>query len=59
MYKNFVKLTNALKDKGNRLIVSFDFPLTLPELYKPDVELMDTLEAMVASLQDGQDEEVP
>ena len=55
MYKNFVRLTDALKDKGNRLIVMFNFPLTLPELYKPDIELMSTLEVMVNSLQEDVD----
>jgi len=52
MYKNFVTLTEALKNKGNKLIYLFNFPLTLPDFYKPDVDLMDTLEAIVASLQD-------
>lgn len=38
MYENFVKLTEALKTKGNKLIYMFNFPLTLPELYEPDQE---------------------
>ena len=50
MYKNFVKLTASLKDKGDKLVVMFDFPVTLPDFYEADNELLDTLEAIVNSL---------
>ena len=50
MYKNFVQLTNSLKDKGKELIVMFDFTIKQPEYYEPDKEMMETLETIVISL---------
>ena len=50
MYENFVKLTEAFKSKGSKLIYMFNFPITLPDFYKADREQMDTLKAIVASL---------
>ena len=38
MHRNFVKLTWALYERGKKLIKSFDFPLELPEFYRPDQE---------------------
>lgn len=52
MYENFVKLTDHFKVKGGKLIYMFNFPITLPEFYKVDQEQMDTLKAIVNSLQD-------
>ena len=52
MYENFVKLTDHFKTKGGKLIYMFNFPITLPEFYKVDQEQMDTLKAIVNSLQD-------
>ena len=52
MYENFVKLTDHFKTKGGKLIYMFNFPITLPEFYKVDPEQMDTLKAIVNSLQD-------
>ena len=52
MYENFIKLTDALKNKGNKLIYLFNFPITLPDFYKPDHDQMDLLKAIVNSLKD-------
>ena len=54
MYENFVKLTDAFKSKGSKLIYMFNFPLTLPQFYKADREQMDTLKAIVNSLEDSE-----
>ena len=48
-----------MKSKGTKLIKMFNFPITLPEFYKPDVEMMDTLKAIVASLKDVEPEAKP
>ena len=48
MYENFVKLTEALKSKGARLIKMFNFPITLPDnMYNPNAELMEELRQLV------------
>merc|ERR1712079_394711 len=54
MYQNFVNLTEAIKNKANKLIYIFNFPITLPEFYSPEKGLIDTLRIVVS--QAGTDE---
>ena len=56
MYKNFFKLTDSLKNKGNTLILMFDFKIAQPDYHQADKELTDTLEAMVFSLHEHEAE---
>jgi len=49
MYQNFVNLTEAIKNKANKLIYIFNFPITLPDFYNPEKGLIDTLRVVVAS----------
>ena len=43
MYQNFINLTDAIKNKANKLIYIFNFPITLPDFYNPERGLIDTL----------------
>ena len=52
MYQNFVNLTEAIKNKANKLIYIFNFPITLPDLYTPERGLIDTLRVVVSSAGD-------
>lgn len=36
MYTNFVNLTEAIKNRANKLIYAFNFPIQLPDFYKPE-----------------------
>jgi len=47
MYQNFVNLTEAIKNKANKLIYIFNFPITLPDFYNPEKGLIDTLRVVV------------
>ena len=47
MYQNFVNLTEAIKNKANKLIYIFNFPITLPDFYNPERGLIDTLRVVV------------
>ena len=49
MYQNFVNLTEAIKNKANKLIYIFNFPITLPDFYNPERGLIDTLRVVVSS----------
>lgn len=48
MYQNFVNLTEAIKNKANKLIYIFSFPITLPDFYNPERGLIDTLRVVVS-----------
>ena len=48
MYQNFVNLTEAIKNKANKLIYIFNFPITLPDFYNPERGLIDTLRVVVS-----------
>jgi len=52
MYQNFVNLTEAIKNKANKLIYIFNFPITLPEFYTPEKGLIDTLRVVVSNAGD-------
>jgi hypothetical protein len=43
MYQNFVKLTEVIKSKANKLVYQFNFPIQLPDFYNPEKELVETL----------------
>jgi hypothetical protein len=47
MYQNFINLTEAIKNKANKLIYIFNFPITLPDFYNPERGLIDTLRLVV------------
>ena len=47
MFQNFVNLTEAIKNKANKLIFIFNFPITLPDFYNPEKGLIDTLRLVV------------
>ena len=49
MYQNFVNLTEAIKNKANKLIYIFNFPITLPDFYTPERGLIDTLRVVVSN----------
>ncbi len=49
MYQNFVNLTEAIKNKANKLIYIFNFPITLPDFYNPERGLIDTLRVVVSN----------
>lgn len=53
MFQNFVNLTEAIKNKANKLIFIFNFPITLPDFYNPEKGLVDTLKLVVQSCGDG------
>lgn len=53
MYQNFVNLTEAIKNKANKLIYIFNFPITLPEFYAPERGLIDTLRVVVSNAGDN------
>ena len=55
MYQNFVNLTEAIKNKANKLIYIFNFPITLPEFYNPERGLIDTLRVVVSAAGSGDD----
>lgn len=48
MYQNFVNLTEAIKNKANKLIYLFNFPITLPDFYNPERGLIETLKVVVS-----------
>ena len=52
MYQNFVNLTEAIKNKANKLIYIFNFPITLPDFYNPEKGLIDTLRVVVNAAKD-------
>ena len=52
MYQNFVNLTEAIKNKANKLIYIFNFPITLPAFYNPERGLIDTLRVVVSQASD-------
>ena len=49
MYQNFVNLTDAIKTKANKLIATFNFPIQLPEFYKPEAGVVETLQVVIES----------
>jgi len=53
MYQNFVNLTEAIKNKANKLIYIFNFPITLPDFYNPEKGLIDCLKVVVQDAGDG------
>ena len=56
MYQNFVNLTEAIKNKANKLIYIFNFPITLPDFYNPERGLIDTLRVVVSNAGGGDGE---
>jgi hypothetical protein len=54
MYQNFVNLTEAIKNKANKLIYIFNFPITLPDFYNPEKGLIDTLRVVVSNAGEGE-----
>ena len=50
MYTNFVNLTDAIRNRANKLIFAFNFPIQLPDFYKPEQGLQDTLKVVLKSL---------
>lgn len=50
MYTNFVNLTDAIRNRANKLIFAFNFPIQLPDFYKPEPGLQDTLKVVLKSL---------
>ena len=50
MYTNFVNLTDAIRNRANKLIFAFNFPIQLPDFYKPEAGLKDTLKVVLKSL---------
>jgi hypothetical protein len=50
-----VNLTEAIKNKANKLIYIFNFPITLPDFYTPERGLIDTLRVVVSNAgEDGE-----
>lgn len=49
MYQNFINLTEGIKNKANKLIYMFQFPINLPNFYTPDKGLIDTLRVVVSA----------
>lgn len=47
-----MNLTEAIKNKANKLIYIFNFPITLPDFYNPERGLIDTLRVVVSSASD-------
>ena len=52
MYTNFVKLTELIQAKANKLVYQFNFPIQLPDFYQADPGLLETL-TVVVEAQDG------
>lgn len=52
MYQNFVNLTEAIKTRANKLIYAFNFPIQLPDFYKPEPGLQDTLKVILKGLKE-------
>lgn len=44
-----MNLTEAIKNKANKLIYIFNFPITLPDFYTPERGLIDTLRVVVSN----------
>lgn len=53
MYQNFVKLTEVIKSKANKLIYQFNFPIQLPDFYNPEKDLVETLRVVCNSADQG------
>ena len=47
MYENFVKLTDAFKVKGKKLILMFNLSLVLPEFYEASSEHVEELRQII------------
>ena len=47
-----MNLTEAIKNKANKLIYIFNFPITLPDFYNPERGLIDTLRLVVSQAND-------
>lgn len=58
MYQNFVKLTEVIKSKANKLVYQFNFPIQLPDFYNPEKELVDTLRVVCEQNDSGRAEEI-
>lgn len=58
MYQNFVKLTEVIKTKANKLIYQFNFPIQLPDFYNPEKDLVETLRVVCESNDSGKAQEV-
>lgn len=43
IYQNFVNLTGIMKSKADRIMIEFQFNLSLPQYYVPDSGLVETL----------------
>lgn len=52
MYQNFVNLTEAIKNRANKLIYAFNFPIQLPDFYKPETGLQETLKVILKGLKE-------
>ena len=48
MYQNFVNLTNIMKSKSDLIMMEFGFNMRLPEFFKPDPTLVETLKLCVS-----------
>ncbi len=58
MYQNFVNLTDSIKNKANKLIYTFNFPIQLPDFYNPEKGLVETLRLVVEQAKNGDGEGV-
>jgi hypothetical protein len=58
MYQNFVKLTEIIKTKANKLVYQFNFPIQLPDFYNPEKDLVETLRVVCESNDTGKQQEV-
>ena len=56
MYQNFINLTEGIKNKANKLIYMFQFPINLPNFYTPDKSLIDTLRVVVSAAEGNTEE---
>ena len=53
MYQNFVNLTDSIKNKANKLVYTFNFPVQLPDFYNPEKGLIDTLKVVMEEAKAG------
>ena len=44
-----MNLTEAIKNRGNKIVYTFQFPIQLPDFYNPEKGLVETLRVVVSS----------
>lgn len=53
MYQNYINLSEAIKNKANKLVYMFNFPITLPDFTAPEEGQVEVLKLLVQNAEEN------